>query len=57
MPTVVGGRRRIKGGGRDVAACVASRIESLEIDEGGGYAGVGGGVRKGEMTGIRCRAN
>jgi len=48
----------VTGGGRDVAACFASRIESLEIDEGGGHAGVGGGVTKrGKMTGIRCRAN
>ncbi len=39
MPTIVGGIRRIKGGGRDVAACFASRIESLETDEGGGHAG------------------
>ena len=29
------------GGGRDVAACFAPRIESLETDEGGGHAGVG----------------
>ena len=38
MPTIVGGIRRIKGGGRDVAACFAPRIESLETDEGGGHA-------------------
>ena len=32
----------VTGGGRDVAACFASRIESLETDEGGCHAGVGG---------------
>ncbi len=47
MPTIVGGIRRIKGGGRDVAACFAFRIESLETDEGGCHAGVGGAGEEG----------